>query len=137
MNEKEKRSVKISTGKGISNRLAMLPITEHGFEQSKQQFWDSVRLRCVWKIANLPTFCSCGSKFDIQHSINSKKGGFVSIRHNDLCDLTARIVSEVCKDTEIGPNILPLSEEELHGRTTNRLNEARLDIRARRFRNRG
>ena len=65
--------------------------------------------------------------------INCKKRGFVSIRHNDLCDLTARVVSEVCKDTKIEPKLLLLSGEELHGRTTNRSNEARLDIRARGF----
>ena len=133
MNEKEKRLVKISTEKGVSNWLTMLPITEHGFELSKQQFWDSVRLRYGWEIANLPTFCPCGSKFDIQHSMSCKKGGFVSIRYNDLRDLTARIVSEICKDTEIAPKLLPLSGEELYGRTTNRSNEARLDIRARGF----
>ena len=56
MNEKEKQLVKISTGKGVSNWFAMLPITEHGFELSKQQFWDSVRLRYGWEITNLPTF---------------------------------------------------------------------------------
>ena len=60
----------------------------------------------------------------------------MSIRHNDLCDLLARIVSEVCKDTEIEPKLLPLSAEELHGRTTNQLNEAKLDIRAQGFWNR-
>ena len=65
--------------------------------------------------------------------MSCKKGRFVSIRHNDLRDITARIVSEVCKDTEIEPKLLPLSGEELHGRTTNRSNEARLDIRARGF----
>ena len=58
---------------------------------------------------------------------------FVSIRHNDLSDLTARIVSEVCKDTEIEPKLLPLPGEELHGRTRNRSNEARLGIRTGRF----
>ena len=35
------------------------------------------------------------------------------------------------------PKLLPLSGEELHGRTTNRSNEARLDITARGFWNRG
>ena len=45
MNEKEKQLVKISTEKGVSNWLTMVPNTEHGFELSKQQFWVSVRLR--------------------------------------------------------------------------------------------
>ena len=51
--------------------------------------------------------------------MSRKKGRFVSIRHNDLRDLTARIVLEVCKDTEIEPKLLSLSGEELHGKTTN------------------
>ena len=137
MNEKEKRLVKISTEKGISNWLTMLPITEHTFELSKQQFWDSVRLPYGWEIANLPTFCQCGSKFDIEHSMSCKKGGFVSIWHNNLRNLTARIVLKVCKETEMEPILLPLSGEELHGRTTNWSKEARLDIRAWGFWNRG
>ena len=119
MDEKEKQLVKISTEKGLSNWLTMLRITKHGFELSKQEFWDSVRLRYGSEIANLPIFCPCGSKFDIQHSINCKKGGFVKIRQNHLRDLFARIVSEVCKDTEIEPKLLPLPGYEQHGRTTN------------------
>ena len=114
----------------------MLSITEHGFELSKQQFWDLVRLRYGWEITNRQTFCPCGNKFDIQHSMSCKKGGFVSIRHNDLGDPTARIVSEVCKDIDIEPKLLPLSGEELHGRTTNQSNDASLDIRAQGFWNR-
>ena len=65
--------------------------------------------------------------------MSCKKGGFVSIERNYLLDLTAIIASEVCKDTEIELKLLPLSEEELHGRTTNQSNEAILDIRARGF----
>ena len=64
MNGKEKRLVKISTEKGVSNWLTMLSITEHGFDLSKQQFWNLVRLRYGWEIGNLPTFCPCGSKFE-------------------------------------------------------------------------
>ena len=108
MDEKEKQLVKISTEKGLSNWLTMLPIPKHGFELSKQQFWDSIRLCYGSEIANRPIFCPCGSKFDIQHSISCKKGDFVRIRQNHLCDLFARIVSEVCKDTEIEPKLLPL-----------------------------
>ena len=112
----------------------MLPITEHGFELSKHQYWDSGRLRYGWEITNLPTFYP---SFDIQRSMSYKKGSFVNIRHNDLHDLTARIVSEVCKDTEVEQKLLPLSGEELLERRANRSNEARLDIRAPGFWDRG
>ena len=60
--------------------------------------------------------------------------GFVSIRHYILRNLTANIVSEVRKDTEIESKLLPLRGEELHGRTKNQSNEARLYIRHVHFR---
>ena len=45
MDDKEKRLVNISNLTGVSNRLTLLPITEFGFELSKQPFWDSIKLR--------------------------------------------------------------------------------------------
>ena len=49
MNDKEKRIADISTLTGVSNWLTVLPITEFGFEWSKQPFWDSIRLRYGWE----------------------------------------------------------------------------------------
>ena len=69
----------------------------------------------------------------IQHCMSCKKGDFVSIRHNDLRDLTANMLSKVCKDIEIEPQLIPLTGEGLGSRTVNTTNEARLDIRAREF----
>ena len=129
--KRTKRLIEISSEKSVSNWLTTLHLSEYGFELSKQQFWDAVRLRYGWNIPKLPTTCPCGSKFDIQHSMSCKKGGFISIRHNDLRDLTANMLSEVCKDTEIEPRLQTLTGEQLNNRTANRSDEARLDIRAR------
>ena len=41
------------------------------------------------------------------------------LRYNDLRDLTANMIPEACKDTEIEPKLTPLSGEELQGRTSN------------------
>ena len=49
MNDKQKGLVDISTLIGVSNWLTVLPITDFGFELSKQQFWDSIRLRYRWE----------------------------------------------------------------------------------------
>lgn len=54
----------------------------------------------------------------------------MSIRHIDIHYLTAEIVSERCKDIEIEPKLLLVSGEKLYGRTKDRSNGARLDIRA-------
>ena len=44
MSEKSKRVI-TKYRKGVSNWLTILPIAEYGFEFSKQNFWDSIRLR--------------------------------------------------------------------------------------------
>ena len=63
--------------------------------------------------------------------MSCKKGGFVSIRHDDLRDLTANMLSEVCKDVEVEPKLTPLTGKVLGSRTANTTDDARLDIRAR------
>ena len=98
MSEKSKRLLQLSTDKGVSNWFTMSPTAKYGFEFSKQQFWEYICLRYGWEISKLPTTCPCGNKFDIQHSMSCKKGGFVTIRHNEL------ILS--CRRGPYGPRIL-------------------------------
>ena len=62
--------------------------------------------------------------------MSCKKEGFVLIRHTDLRDLTANMLSKVCKDREIEPKLTRLTGKELDSRTVNTANEARIDIRA-------
>ena len=91
----------------------------------------------VGKTYNLPTSYPWGGKSDIQHSMSCRKDGFLNIRHNDLRDLTANVMSEVRMYTEIKLTLAPLSGEELQGRTSSNSNEARVDIRTRSFCERG
>ena len=108
-----------------------MPISDFGFELSKQHFWDAIRLRSRWSIANLPATCPFGGRFSMQHCMSCKKGGFVSIRNNGLGDLTANILFVVCKDVKIEAKLTPLTGKELESRTANTTNEARRNIRAR------
>ena len=55
------------------------------------------------------------------------------MRHNELRDVTASLLSEVCHDVQVEPPLLPLSGETLQGRSANVSDEARLDISARGF----
>ena len=61
--------------------------------------------------------------------MSCKKDGFISIRYNDLRNLMTNTMLEVWKDTEVEPKLTTLYEDELHGRTLNNSNEARVDIR--------
>ena len=133
LNENQLRLKSINREKGVSSWLTSYPISEHGFDLIKQQFWDSLRLRYNWALPNMPPTCYCSAKMDIQHAMSCKRGGFATIRHNDLRDLTANLLSNVCNDVEIEPKLLPVTGENFSNRTANTRTEARLDIRSRGF----
>ena len=80
-------------------------MVESRFDLTKQQFWDSIRLQYGWSI----TTCACGLTFTIHRSMSYKKGGFINIRHNDVRDLTAKLLSEVCHNVQVKPILLPLT----------------------------
>ena len=112
MNEQCKRNIEIIRETGSSNWLSVVPIKEYTYTLNKQQFWDSLRLRYHWPIPGLPTMCPCGEKFNVQHALSCKKGGFITLRHNEVRDITATLLSEVCKDVEVQPSLIKLQGEE-------------------------
>ena len=85
------------------------------------------------EIPSLPTDCVCGVKFSVQHAMSCKKGGFVTLRHNGLRDVTASYLTEVCKDVKVEPILTTLTGEQFEERTANSAQDARLDISARGF----
>ena len=133
LTENENRLNDITQEKCASNWLAAYPISDQGYDLNKQQFWDSIRLRYGWRLGNIPSTCSCGSKMDTQHAMCCKKGGFVTLRHNDVRDLTANLLNEVCNNVNIEPQLLPVTGERFNNRTANVSNEARVDIKSRGF----
>ena len=66
------------------------------------------------------------------HALNCKKGGFVSIRHDEIRNIEANLLKKVCADVETEPRLQPLSLEILNN-GSNTGNESRLDVRARGF----
>ena len=61
------------------------------------------------------------------HALDCKKGGFVAKRHNEVRDIEAELLSEVCTAVSTEPRLLPITGEQIHG---NRSPEARLDVSA-------
>ena len=66
----------------------------------------------------------------MDHALSCPKGGFPSIRHNEIRDLTANLLSEVCSDVSIEPDLQPHTGEGFALSTTNTQDNARLDIAA-------
>ena len=117
--------------KGASNWLTTLPIREHGFTLHKGDFRDALALRYGW--TRCPSHCPCGTSFSVEHALSYPKGGFPTIRHNEVHDLSAGLMSQVCHDVGIEPVLQPLNGEEFVGASTICENDARLDIVARGF----
>ena len=69
----------------------------------------------------------------MEHALTCNRGGFSFLRHNEIRDLSAKLLTEVCPNVGIEPGLQPLSGETLVMRTANRQDEARLDIRAQGF----
>ena len=127
------RLLEASLEKGASNWLSCLPLTEYGFNLNKQEFRDSLKLRYGWKLDNLPTTCPCGNDFSVSHAMSCKLGGFIHTRHNEVRDLTAGLLREVCVDVSTEPALQPIGTRRLKYRTANRADDARLDVSARNF----
>ena len=69
----------------------------------------------------------------MDHALSCKKGGFISLRHNQIRDLTANLLKIICHDVLIEPTLQQVTGESLHERTANITDDARVDIAAREF----
>ena len=56
------------------------------------------------------------------------RGGFPSIRHNELRDLTASLLKEICHGVATEPTLQPITTETFGAATVNTHDSARLDI---------
>ena len=124
--------MEVAKEKVTSTWLVPLPIERHGFSLHKGAFRDAICLRNGWQPPFLP-MCACGNLFIIDHTLNCLTGGYQIIRHNEICDLTANLMSEVCHDVCVEPALQPLRGEHLSFATVSREDSARLDVRACRF----
>ena len=90
-----KLAMDLAMEKGASSWLSVLPIEEFGFLLHKGAFRDAIALRYGWHISNMPKECVCGKKLTVEHVFTCSTGGFPTLRHNDIRDLTADLMAEV------------------------------------------
>ena len=116
--------------RGASVWLSALPIEANGFALHMSAFRDALCLRYGWALRDLPSRCVCGNEGTVDHLLSCPNGGFPSIRHNELRDITATLLSEVCNNVTIEPGLQPLTGESLTHASSNTAPEARLDVAA-------
>ena len=123
------RFLTLATEKGAGSWLTALPMEKYGYDLNKQDFRDAICLRYGWKIPNIPSHCICKQKNTVDHILNCKQGGFVNMRHNEVRDLEAEFLSDICKDVRIEPGLLPVGNTHLP-LSANTAENARLDTSA-------
>ena len=66
----------------------------------------------------------------VDHAMMCHKGGLPTLRHNEIQDLTAGLLSEASTSVSVEPPLQALGDEEFSIRSANREDQARLDLRA-------
>ena len=111
------RAMELANEKGLS---IWLTAEDQGFNLNKREFHDALSLRYGWQIKNIPRHCICGTSFFTDHAMICPHGGLPIMRHNDIRDITANWLSEVCPDVKREPPLLPLMGETIISQSANR-----------------
>ena len=131
--EKTKRHMQLLQAKETSTWLTSLPSKQQGMYFNREEFKDAIQLRYGWTINDLPRFCECGKENSNDHALTCQLGGFVILRHNAIRNLEAELLSNVCKDVEIEPVLIPLNSGDILSDAAYTDENARLDVSCRSF----
>ena len=88
----------------------------------------------IWMDPKQPSpKCNCGTAVTVDHAMICPMGSFPTIHNNEIRDITASLLTEVCHNVATELPLQPLTGETFHLRSVNVADGARPDIRARVF----
>ena len=108
------RSVLVAQEKGASVWLTALPLSCHGFALHKGAFWNALALRYGWPLPHTLSKCGCGEAFSADHELICRRDRYPTLRHNEVRDLVASFLTEVCPNVSTEPQLQPLTGEQLN-----------------------
>ena len=126
-------AVNFASVKRASGWLTALPLQKHGFACFPGCFgftlWLVTSHFILYILYSETALCACGSSFSVDHVLSCPKGGLPSLRHNDVRDLTASLLTEVCSQVIVEPELQPVSNpDEFSLATSNTQEGACLDV---------
>ena len=131
LTRKLKKNVQFEQEKGASIWLTSLPTESHGFALNRSEFQDAIALRYGWTLVRLPLLCACDTPFSVEHALSCPKGAFPTHRHNELRDIAATVLAEVCSDVSIEPVLQPCNGLATRHITAITDENVRVDVRVR------
>ena len=122
--------IALASEKGASSWLTCRPLKRHGLSLTKGEFRDGIHLRYGWLPQRLPSSCSCGATFTEAHTLSCPTGGFPSVWHNEVRDLTASMLKRVAHNVSVKPHLQQVTGEQFRHRSAIQTDQARLDVAA-------
>ena len=100
------RAVKTINEGSLSAWLTAVSIAAENFDLPELEFRDALSVRYNKNLNASPTFCDgCQSSFTLRHALACKKGGLLTLRHNEIMDAVGKLASLVWKDVHREPVI--------------------------------
>ena len=118
--------------KCASSWLTVIPLKDLDYTLSKREFRDKFHWRYDWQIKKYPFHSSVGISSVLTYDMICRRSGFIIQRHNQLRDLEAEMLNDVCHDVDVEPVLQEFTGEVLP-RGSTRAPDAGLDIHARGF----
>ena len=109
LNHSLQTALDLTTIRGASAWLSALLLSEYGFTLHKAAFHDAIALRYGWPLHQTPSHCGCDAALSVDHTLSCPKGGLPSLCHNEIRDLTAHLLTEVCHQVQVEPELQPVS----------------------------
>ncbi len=70
-------------------------------------------------LTDTPAKCECGTRFSVEHALSCPRGAFPIIRYNEVRDFTVSLLTEVCHNVKVEPELQPLTNEQFVSRAMN------------------
>ena len=123
-----KYTIQLASEKGASSCLNALPLPKHVFDLPKNEFLDGIALRYTWEAKNTPAKCPCGKEFSHTHALLGATGAYTHLRHNEIRDLFAKWMDDVCHHVHIEPKLQSIDGKFFSSNSTTSDDDARPDI---------
>ena len=82
--------------------LTVNPSYFNGSELSKEEFQDNLRIRYGKVPLSLPSTCDgCSQPFSVAHAMQCKKGGLVTVRHDEVCYEIESLMSQALSPSAV------------------------------------
>ena len=125
----QKHSVDLAKECGASSWLSVLPLSEQGFHLNKEGVPG-----CL--VSASPThldFATVVKFFTTDHAMVCRMGGCSTFHHNEIKDLMATLLTDVCFNVAMESHLQPLMGETFQLASTNTDDGVQLDVQARGF----